>query len=137
MKSAFLCLVAWVVVHAYPATGQDAPSAQPTKSEVVFLALAAPKYPPLARQANITGEVQIKLRIGKDGSVASADVMGGPPMLTPAALTARSSPISNAGDVQMTQLNTLLSTPFRLQKAPAGRPQKAAAHRVFRKWETV
>ncbi len=86
MKLAILCLVAWVAVFANTATAQGAPSAQPTMSEVVFLNLAAPKYPPLARQANITGEVQIKLKIERDGSVASADVVSGHQMLTPAAL---------------------------------------------------
>jgi protein TonB len=43
-------------------------------------------YPPLARQANITGDVELKLEIRKDGSIQSASVVSGHPMLTQAAL---------------------------------------------------
>jgi TonB family protein len=86
VKSIFLCLVACLAVLPHAAIGQDAGPSRTTKSKVVFLTLASPKYPPLARQANITGEVQIKLKIHKDGSIASADAMSGHPMLTPAAL---------------------------------------------------
>jgi TonB family protein len=51
-----------------------------------MVSLLGAKYPPLARQANITGDVELKLEIGKDGNVASAVVVSGPPMLTDAAL---------------------------------------------------
>jgi protein TonB len=41
-----------------------------------------PTYPPLARQAGISGDVELKLEIRKDGSVQSATVVSGHPMLT-------------------------------------------------------
>jgi TonB family protein len=63
----------------------DRPS--PTLGDhVVLVDLLGALYPPLARQARITGEVGLKLEIRKDGSVASAVVVSGPPMLTDAAL---------------------------------------------------
>jgi protein TonB len=48
--------------------------------------LVNPIYPPLARQARITGEVELKLGIRRDGSVLSAVAVNGHPMLTQAAL---------------------------------------------------
>jgi TonB family protein len=58
-----------------------------SKGNVAVLNLVNPVYPPLAREANITGDVEIKLEIRKDGGVQSASVVSGPPMLAPAALT--------------------------------------------------
>lgn len=47
-----------------------------------------PEYPALARQTNISGDVQIDILIGEDGSVTSAKVLGGHPILQQAALKA-------------------------------------------------
>jgi TonB family protein len=44
------------------------------------------KYPPLARQARISGDVKIQLEVKRDGSVAQAKILSGPPMLQQAAL---------------------------------------------------
>jgi TonB family protein len=43
-------------------------------------------YPPLAHQTGISGEVVIKLDVRPDGSVASATVISGHPILSPVAL---------------------------------------------------
>ena len=51
-----------------------------------LVSLFSPKYPPLAAEARITGEVEVKLEIQKDGSVESAEVVSGHPMLTQVAL---------------------------------------------------
>ena len=45
-----------------------------------------PVYPPLARQAGITGVVELSVLIGKDGTVQHIEVMRGHPLLVPAAL---------------------------------------------------
>lgn len=58
----------------------------PTLEPVVLAKLSSPVYHPLARQARITGDVKIQVRIRKDGSVASAEVISGHPMLKQAAL---------------------------------------------------
>jgi len=52
----------------------------------MLLKLSPLIYPPLARQARITGDVEIHLSIRKDGSVESAELLSGHPMLAPAAL---------------------------------------------------
>jgi TonB family protein len=55
-------------------------------TEVEFVQLSSPVYPPLARQARIIGDVKIHIKIRPDGSVASAEVIDGHPMLRQAAL---------------------------------------------------
>lgn len=48
--------------------------------------LFSPVYPPLARAARVSGDVEIALRIRQDGSVESAEVVTGHPLLKVAAL---------------------------------------------------
>jgi TonB family protein len=72
---------------AYTALAQNNTSPRTPGGDAVMVSLSAPKYPPLARQANITGDVEIKLEIRKDGSIQSAIVVSGHPMLTEAALS--------------------------------------------------
>jgi TonB family protein len=45
-----------------------------------------PKYPPIARQARISGEVKLALDIGADGRVTDVKVLSGHPMLQQAAV---------------------------------------------------
>ena len=63
-----------------------AQEASPPKSEPVLSKLFPVAYPPLARQARITGNVEIALRVRQDGTVESADFISGHPMLREAAL---------------------------------------------------
>jgi len=53
---------------------------------VVLTKLSPPLYPPLARQARITGDVRVLVGIRRDGSVESAELLSGHPMLVQAAL---------------------------------------------------
>ena len=48
----------------------------------------SPTYPPLAKQARISGDVVIDAVIDKTGSVVEMKVVSGPPLLIPAALAA-------------------------------------------------
>ena len=54
--------------------------------EAVILKLAPLTYPPLARQTRTSGDVELKLEVRPDGTVASAIAIGGHPLLLPAAL---------------------------------------------------
>jgi TonB family protein len=47
-----------------------------------------PVYPPLARQARVSGTVKLSALLAADGSVQRLDVVEGPPLLIPAALEA-------------------------------------------------
>jgi TonB family protein len=63
----------------------QAPSSDATP-QAVLTKLVPPVYLPLARQARITGDVKVRVLIRKDGSVESAEVISGHPMLKEAAL---------------------------------------------------
>jgi TonB family protein len=58
----------------------------PAEVGVVLTKLYTPVYPPLARQARITGDVVVQVSVRKDGSVESIELFSGHPMLAPAAL---------------------------------------------------
>lgn len=64
----------------------QAQSATEPGAGVILSKLSDPAYPPLARQAHIAGDVELMLAIRQDGSVESAEVVSGHPMLTQAAL---------------------------------------------------
>jgi TonB family protein len=74
----------FVAVENAPAQGTTGSVAP--QGEIVLNKLSPPAYPPLARQARIGGDVKIQLEIRLDGSVASAKVISGHPMLKQAAL---------------------------------------------------
>jgi TonB family protein len=78
--------IACLIVSSSPAKAQNTPGSNSEADEVVLTKLSSPIYPPLARQARIAGDVKIQLQIRRDGSVASAEVVSGHPILKPAAL---------------------------------------------------
>src|SRR5208282_5123766 len=47
-----------------------------------------PVYPPLARQARVSGTVVLRAVISKDGSIENLSLVSGHPMLAPAAIDA-------------------------------------------------
>ena len=53
---------------------------------VVLAGLAPPLYPPLARQARITGKVKVQVSIRQDGTIELAEAISGHPMLKLAAV---------------------------------------------------
>ena len=58
----------------------------PIPDGIVLTKLFPPKYPPLARQARITGDVELTIEVTGDGSVQSATAVRGHPLLKQAAL---------------------------------------------------
>jgi hypothetical protein len=56
------------------------------RSEVVLAKLSRPVYPLLARRTWVTGDVNLLMRIRQDGSVESAVIVSGPPLLRQAAV---------------------------------------------------
>lgn len=55
-------------------------------NKVVLTQLFAPTYPRLARQTGITGDVELNLKVGNDGSIESVEAVSGHPLLRSAAL---------------------------------------------------
>jgi len=88
-QNQFLCLTAaWVLSSAVVANSfaQTAAPSNTLQSAVVLTKLNSPGYPPLARQIWISGEVNILLGIRRDGSVATAVIVSGHPLLQQFAL---------------------------------------------------
>lgn len=79
----FVFAVALSLMHN--AAGQSA-ARDTTQTGVVLSKLSQPTYPQMARIAHITGDVQLKLGIRKDGSIESAVAVSGHPLLKEAAL---------------------------------------------------
>jgi TonB family protein len=98
--------------------------------DVVIVSLFSPDYPKLARSAGVTGDVELKLEIRSDGSVASAIVVNGHPLLKEAALSSalRSRFECRACDNQVIQY--LLTYSFQLVASPDWPCPEAAAQRV-------
>ena len=88
MKRLFLLVLLPMVAFALAqsALAQATAPAEMSKAEIVITKHSNPIYPPLARQARIMGDVTIRLGLRQDGSVGSAEVMSGHPLLAPAAL---------------------------------------------------
>lgn len=63
-----------------PSSNADVPN-----GDAILVRLSKPVYPPLARQANIWGDVKVAVTVGPDGTAESA-VESGHPMLKQAAL---------------------------------------------------
>jgi len=78
-----------VVFFFFPileSSAQIAVSPDAQQNEVVLTKLSPPVYPPIARQALVKGDIDLMLGIRQDGSVESAVVVDGPPLLWRAAL---------------------------------------------------
>src|SRR5579864_3668658 len=84
---ASICALVLFVILAggMDASPQDA-TATP-KGVVVLTKLSVPVYPAIARTAHILGDVELMLEIRQDGSIESAAVVSGPPLLRSAAMT--------------------------------------------------
>lgn len=88
MSLRLIFVLSIIGMFAFRTTGAQTP-AQVTRlpqGEVVLSKLSSPIYPPLARAARVSGDVEIALQIRQDGSVKSAYVVRGHPLLKAAAL---------------------------------------------------
>jgi len=84
MKKLAVCLL---LIEALAATGaQDLPSDNAPQMEPGITKLPPPTYPAMARAAHVWGPVELNITIHQDGTVDSAEVVSGPPMLRAAAV---------------------------------------------------
>jgi hypothetical protein len=85
----FIISLIWIPTLPCP-VAQWAPQnlSHPNDSEtgMIPVKLLAPTYPPLARVAHVTGDVDLMLGVRQDGSIDSAVVVSGHPLLSSAAL---------------------------------------------------
>jgi TonB family protein len=80
---AILIVLTCAMVKSAAQSGGGAGTVQ---GEALLTKLSDPLYPRLARQARISGDVQLTLEVKADGSVQSAIVVSGHPILKQAAL---------------------------------------------------
>ena len=84
MLTALISLSILASLHSSAQNTAGAQTPQPTG--IVLVKLSPTRYPPLARQARIAGDVRIYVHVRKDGTVESVELFSGHPMLAPTAL---------------------------------------------------
>lgn len=97
---------------------QSEPQAIASKGDAVLVSLFKPTYPPLASQANITGDVELKLGVQRDGSIESAVAVSGHPMLVEAALNSARQSRFECRECAAPVTYYLLTYSFRLVAGP-------------------
>jgi TonB family protein len=75
------------IAGSYASFAQTDSHPFPSRNGLGIVSLSSPAYPPVARLANISGEVELKLGLRKDGTIESLIVVSGHPMLAQAALS--------------------------------------------------
>jgi TonB family protein len=89
MRRRFLPLVLCVVgvsLFAGSAQTQSPAVSQPAQGGVFLTKVYDPVYPRIAHVANVSGDVELMLQVGQDGTVQSVEVVSGPPLLQRAAV---------------------------------------------------
>jgi TonB family protein len=84
-----MCVLAAMAVMLFAAPKSFAQTERSPNAEeqgVVLTNLSPPTYPPLAKQAHITGEVILELSVEQDGRLVSVTVVSGHPLLEQGAL---------------------------------------------------
>lgn len=81
-----LAVTATSLIMIDQSLAQNAVSGDAQPVGVVLTELSRPSYPPLARQTRISGDVDLMLHIRQDGSIESAVVSSGHPLLAQTAL---------------------------------------------------
>lgn len=82
-----LILSLFAMTAGSPGFPKQEPRPEISQGEVILVNIFNPTYPRLARAARVTGEVELKLEIRGDGSMDSAVVVSGHPLLIDAALS--------------------------------------------------
>jgi TonB family protein len=84
MRPLFRVVTSLVAVWVATGFAQDRVLSQ-QEAAARLLTVFEVKYPPLARQARISGNVRLEVSVGADGSVADARIVSGHPLLSAAA----------------------------------------------------
>jgi len=78
--------------------------------------LQMPCYPPLARQATLQGQTKVKIEVGSDGAVKSAEAVEGNVLLQTAALASvRTWKFGGGPGASLAQLKTTVLFDYRLE----------------------
>ena len=78
--------------------------------------LQMPCYPPLARQAQVQGNVRVKVEVGKDGTVTLAEALEGSAMLQAASVqNARTWKFGSGQGADLSTLKTTITFTYKLE----------------------
>src|SRR5215831_16343680 len=99
MFSFTLLMGVWLFSMAIQSPHAQSSRPNELQTAVVMSKLAPPRYPSLALQARIQGDVQIAVGVRRDGTVESASITSGHAVLGQAALQSAQNPNMSAGDV--------------------------------------
>jgi len=83
---AFLLIAILSGLFLFLQTAAAQTSIEAPETRVKLVKLSPLRYPPLARQARITGDVRVEVLIGTDGTVESAKMISGHLLLKQAAI---------------------------------------------------
>jgi len=132
-----ICAIALFIVLAggTDASAQNADTIV-TSQGVVLAKLSDPVYPPITRTAHISGDVELMLGIRQDGSVESATVVSGPPLLQKAALASAQQSTFECHGCGMDPTSYRLKYSFQLVESGCCAAQDANAtdkdqHRIY------
>jgi hypothetical protein len=85
--AAHISIVAILLACAFsPSLGKNGGTNGQRQGEVVLTKLAAPVYPQIARTAHIAGDLVLTVEVKQDGTVESAVLVSGPPLLARVAI---------------------------------------------------
>lgn len=134
---AVLLLLALITASPLVAQGNtSAPLALASDSpDLRLLTPSPPIYPPIARAAHVGGVVKVRVEIGPDGRIRSADVLSGPEILRYSALDSLRhrlyAPVLNEG--KPVTVSTVVEIPFDLNAPASTYAQPTAADLQDRK----
>ncbi|HME12645.1 MAG TPA: energy transducer TonB [Candidatus Acidoferrum sp.] len=96
-----------------PAFASLAPAQQVSKAERKLVTRVEPEYPPVLKVRQIGGTVRLEVTITPKGTVKSASLLGGNPILAESAITAVKKWIYAPADVVTTTEVSLEFNPYR------------------------
>jgi len=105
----FMILLLGNLSHRNQAFGQDAPVQSESGRKVATR--VAPDYPELARRLHIHGVVKVEATVRPNGTVKTARVVGGNPVLAEAAVTAVTKWKFESGSAETSELVQLAFEP--------------------------
>ena len=82
MRTPLLAPILLLTATIYTQSPQSELSASPN---LRIVKQTAPVYPPIAKAAHVSGQVELQIEIAEDGRVISANAVSGPPMLVSSA----------------------------------------------------
>ena len=83
----FVVIAATLACVRTNSSAQNVPHSENPQDGAVAVKIPSPAYPPVAREVRVIGDVDVRITIRPDGTVASVEALSGHPLLKRAALS--------------------------------------------------